>query len=166
MNETLEKSLSGLILGIDHVAIAVEDIAASIVWYTTMLGFSLADRSEVSGEYSGMVYAVLISGTTTIVLVQGTSPESQVSRFIDAKGPGMHHVALAVSNLDEALRRISQSGGNADTPIVSDHGIRQAFLPRDPVSGIRIELIEREGATFSERNVQALFKALEAKDLY
>ena len=166
MDDTLTPPYSDLILGIDHVAIAVEDVAASIAWYTATLGFSLVEKNEVTGDHSGMVYAVLISGATTIVLVQGTSPESQVSKFIDAKGPGMHHVALAVSDLDEALRRVNQSSGIADTPIVADQGIRQAFLPRDSISGVRIELIEREGAAFSEKNVQALFQALEAKGLY
>jgi methylmalonyl-CoA epimerase len=166
MNDALTSPYSDLVLGIDHVAIAVEDIAASINWYTATLGFSLAGESAVSGDHSGMVYAVLMSGDTTIVLVQGTSPESQVTKFIEAKGSGMHHIALAVSNLDEALRRVSQSGGVADTPIVSDDGIRQAFLQRDPVTGVRIELIERRGTAFSEQNVQALFEALEAKNLY
>jgi len=166
MDDTLTASFSDLILGIDHVAIAVEDIAASISWYTTTLGFSLAEKNDVSGDHSGMMYAVLISGATTIVLVQGTSPASQVSKFIEAKGTGMHHIALAVSNLDEALKRVSQSGGKADTPIASDAGIRQAFLQRDPVTGVRIELIERHGGAFSEQNVQILFKALEAKNLY
>jgi methylmalonyl-CoA epimerase len=166
MNNVLTSAVSDLVLGIDHVALAVEDIEASISWYTNTLGFSLAERNEVSGEHSGMVYAVLVSGQTTIVLVQGSSPASQVTRFIEAKGTGMHHIALAVSDLDETIRRVGKSGGVADTPIVTDQGIRQAFLQRDPVTGVRIELIERHGGAFSEQNVQALFKALEAKNLY
>jgi methylmalonyl-CoA epimerase len=166
MNETLTNSLSDLILGIDHVAIAVEDIDASASWYTAALGFELAECSTVSGEHSGMVYAVLTSGTSTIVLVQGTSPASQVSKFIREKGAGMHHIALAVSNLDEAVSRAKLAGSLPDTPIVEDGGIRQAFLRRDPVSGIRIELIERHGKAFSAQNVKDLFVALEAQDLY
>lgn len=166
MNNVLTSAFSDLVLGIDHVAIAVEDMDASIGWYTNTLGFSLAERNEVTGEHSSMFYAVLVSGATTIVLVQGSSPASQVSRFIEAKGAGMHHIALAVRDLDEAIRRVGKSGGVADTPIVTDQGIRQAFLQRDPVTGVRIELIERHGGAFSEQNVQALFKALEAKDLY
>jgi methylmalonyl-CoA epimerase len=166
MNNVLTSAVSDLVLGIDHVALAVEDIEASISWYTNTLGFSLVECNEVSGEHSGMVYAVLTSGATTIVLVQGTSPVSQVARFIEAKGTGMHHIALAVSDLDETIRRVGKSGGVADTPIVTDQGIRQAFLQRDPVTGVRIELIERHGGAFSEQNVQALFKALEAKNLY
>lgn len=158
--------LNDIILGIDHVALAVDDIEASIAWYVTALGFTLHDRSVVLGDHSGMVYAVLKCGSTTIVLVQGTTPDSQVTKFVAKFGTGMHHIAFAVSDLDVALAKVGQSGGYADTPIIADDGIRQTFLRRDPTTGVRIELIERKGVTFSEKNVQGLFRALEEKDLY
>ena len=155
-----------LVSGIDHVAIAVSDIEASIAWYAATLGYALAERNEVSGELTGMILAVMNSGTSTIVLIQGTSPESQISRFIEEFGPGMHHIALAIRNLDEALERIGRAGGYADTPVVSNNGIRQIFLERDTTSGIRIELIERNGGSFSRHNIEQLFRALEEKELY
>lgn len=164
--DMLSSQLNDLVIGIDHVALAVEDIDASITWYTKALGFSLLDRSDISGDHSSMVYAVLKCGSSTIVLVQGTSPESQVSKFIETFGTGMHHIALAVSDLDAALARVSNAGGHTDTPIIADEGIRQTFLHRDPVTGIRIELIERKDAPFSEKNVEGLFRALEEKNLY
>jgi methylmalonyl-CoA epimerase len=166
MKNTFATQLGELVLGIDHVAIAVEDINAAIAHYSQALGFALMERSEVSGDHSGMVYAVMKSGQATVVLVQGTSPESQVSKFLVAFGSGMHHIAFAVSDLDAAIKRVTQSGGGVDTPVVSDDGIRQAFLQRDPDSGVRIELIERHGVPFSEKNVEQLFRSLEAKDLY
>lgn len=166
IKNALTAQLGDLILDIDHVAIAVADIDSSISHYSSALDFSLLERNEVSGDHTGMVYAVLKSGGATVVLVQGTSPESQVSKFISAFGPGMHHIAFAVSDLDAALDRVRQAGGKADTPIISDEGIRQAFLQRDAASGIRIELIERSDAPFSEKNVEGLFRALEAEDLY
>ncbi|MBU0688225.1 MAG: VOC family protein [Gammaproteobacteria bacterium] len=157
--------LSDLILGIDHVALAVCDIDSALPIYAA-LGFKLLDRSEVHGEHSGMLYATLKSRDATLVLVQGTSPASQVSQFIDKFGAGMHHVAFAVSNLDEALRRSYEAGISTDTPVVSDTGIRQTFLHRDERTGVRIELIERHDAPFSEQNVEQLFRSLEAKGLY
>jgi len=157
--------LSDLILGIDHVALAVTDIDSAVPVYSA-LGFSLLDRSAVHGEHSGMLYATLKSRDATLVLVQGTSPASQVSRFIEQFGAGMHHVAFAVSDLDEALRRSREAGIETDTPVVSDTGIRQTFLHRDERTGVRIELIERHSAPFSERNVAQLFRSLEAKGLY
>ena len=166
MTSTLTAQLGDLILGIDHVAIAVEDIDASIARYSTALGFALLERSEVSGDHSGMLYAVMKAGSATVVLVQGTSPASQVSKFLAAFGAGMHHIALAVTDLDKAIARTTVAGGIADTPVISDDGIRQAFLQRDPTTGVRIELIERHGVPFSEKNVEQLFRALEEKDLY
>jgi len=166
MENALTSSFSDLVLGIDHVAIAVSDIEASIAWYTSALGFSLIERSEVSGVHSGMVYAIIISGASTIVLIQGTSPESQVTQFIAAKGEGIHHIALAVSDLDKTIDRVTAAGNIPDTPVVSDTGIRQAFLQRNPETGIRIELIERLGASFSKKNVGELFRVFEENDLY
>lgn len=161
----LRDRLTDLILGIDHVALAVTDIDAALPAYAA-LGFSLLDRNEVHGKHSGMLYATLKSGEATLVLVQGTSPASQVTRFVENSGAGIHHVAYAVSDLDEALRRAQAAGITADTPVVANSGIRQAFLRRDEKTGVRIELIERQGVSFSEHNVKQLFRALEAKDLY
>jgi len=157
--------IADLILGIDHVALAVADIEAAGQCYAA-LGFTPVAQSEVHGEHSGMRYAVWQSGDATLVLVQGSSPASQVSRFLNAFGAGMHHIAFAVSDLDAALARATQAGVAADTPVVRDAGIRQAFLHRDEKTGVRIELIERHGTPFSSRNVAQLFRMLEAKDLY
>ncbi len=162
----LAAQLGDLVLGIDHVAIAVADIDAAIDRYSAALGFALVERSKVSGDFSGMLYAVMHCGSATIVLVQGTSPASQVSKFLESYGSGMHHIAFAVSDLDAAIHKAKLAGAVADTPVVSDEGIRQTFLQRDGATGVRIELIERHGAAFSEHNVLQLFKALEAKDLF
>lgn len=166
MENNLAEQLGDLVIGIDHVAIAIEDIETSIARYSAALGFTLIERSEVSGDFSGMLYAVMRCGSATVVLVQGTSAASQVSKFLQANGSGMHHIAFAVSDLDAAIHKATQAGVAADTPVVSDEGIRQTFLQRDGATGVRIELIERHGAAFSERNVLQLFKALEAKDLF
>jgi methylmalonyl-CoA epimerase len=157
--------LSDLILGIDHIALAVTDLDSALPVYAA-LGFTLLDRSEVQGEHSGMLYATLNSRDATLVLVQGTSPASQVSQFVEQFGTGMHHVAFAVTDLDEALRRSAAAGIAPDTPVVADTGIRQAFLHRDERTGVRIELIERQDAPFSAHNVRQLFRHLEAKGLY
>lgn len=166
MKDTLTTQLGDLVIGIDHIAIAVEDIDASIAWYSSALGFSLVERSEVNGDHTGMVYAIMKSAAASVVLVKGTSPESQVSKFVAAFGTGMHHIAFAVTDLDKAISRVAEAGGATDTPVISDEGIRQAFLQRDASTGVRIELIERHGAPFSEKNVERLFRALEEKNLY
>jgi methylmalonyl-CoA/ethylmalonyl-CoA epimerase len=158
------KAIADLVIDVDHVAIAVEDLATSISWYES-LGFTAIERRLTEGEHTSMLSAVMKAGRVIIVLMQGTSPRSQISRFIEHFGAGVHHLALEVSNLDTALTRIRNAGGAADA-LTRDEGIRQAFLRREPGSGVRVELIERRGGTFTDSSVRQLFLAFERQDLY
>ena len=69
-------------------------------------------------------------------------------------------------DLDVALAALRAEGGEIETPIITGDGIRQSFLRRDPGSGVRIELIERKGGSFTDRSVEQLFRAFEQQDLY
>lgn len=158
--------LGDCVIGIDHVAIAVSDLEQGIDWYTQKLGFRLVERRETRGEHTSMVSAVVRAGSAVVVLIQGTSPESQVSRFIEHFGPGVQHLALAVTDMDEAMARLTQAGGGTDTPMIVNEGLRQSFLRRDIGSGVRIELIESRGGRFSDESVEQLFRAFESGDLY
>ena len=162
----LPEKLADLVLEIDHVAIAVADLETAINWYSRGLGLSVVERRTTRGEHTGMTSAVLKAGRTIVVLIQGTEPDSQVSRFIEHFGPGVQHLAFAVRDLDAALAALAAEGGGPETPIIEDVGIRQAFLRRDPGSGVRIELIERNGGTFTDKSVEALFRAFERQGLY
>lgn len=150
-------------LAIDHVAVAVDDLEAGIDWYTANLGFEVVERRHTQGAHTAMVSAVLKAGSVILVLVQGTEPDSQVSRFIARHGPGVQHLALEVADLDAAVSQFKSAA--ADIDIIEEEGIRQVFLRRDAGSGVRIELIERRGGTFNDRSVENLFRAFEAKDL-
>lgn len=160
--------LSDLIRGIDHLAIAVENLEESIAWYQGALGFSLLERRITEGSHTSMHSAVMRAGEIKIVLIKGVGPDSQVSRFLQARGPGVHHIAFAVNDMDTAVERLMQSGVQTDTPVVCGSGVRQVFLRRDPKTGVRLELIERSGNfdSFAEQNVEQLFMALEENDLY
>ena len=158
--------LGSEIIGLDHIAIAVTDLDEGIAWYCRNLGFKVLDKHATRGERTGMVWAVLVSGGVVIVLVQGTEPQSQVSRFIAHFGPGVQHVAFGVRDLDAAVRGVTEASGGLETPVIQDVGIRQAFLRRDPGSGVRVELIERKGGDFSDESVNELFRAFEKNDLY
>jgi len=155
-----------LIEGVDHFAIAVRDLESSIRWYEQALGFRVTERRTTRGAHTSMESAVLTCGQAMLVLVQGLEPECQVNRFIERRGEGVCHVAFAVSDLDEAIRRIERASAVVALPTVEDSGIRQAFLQGDAESGVRIELIERRGGRFSERSVQGMFTLLESHDLY
>lgn len=154
------------VIGVDHVAIAVSDLDSAINWYTANFPFRVIERRLTCGERTAMMSAVLQAGSATLVLVQGTTPESQVSKFVRHFGCGVQHLALQVKDLDAAIQRLAENGTIVDTPIISDEGIRQIFLHRDDDSGVRIELIERRGGNFTDQSVGRLFRAFETNDLY
>ncbi|HYL04915.1 MAG TPA: VOC family protein [Thermoanaerobaculia bacterium] len=151
---------------IDHIAIAVHDLEESIGLYTRVLGFELVERRKTEGKTTAMVSAVLKAGPITIVLLQGTTPESQVSKYVEHYGPGVQHLAIAVENLPELAEELKAEGLKFDTTVITSPGLRQIFSHRDPGSGMMFELIERLGGDFSDQSVQQLFQQLEAKDSY
>lgn len=152
---------------IDHVAIAVRNLEESIKLYTEVLGFELKERRRTEGKATAMISAVLTAGgAVTIVLLEGTSPESQVSRFVEHFGPGVQHIAIGVEDLPEMAQDLKAAGMEFDTTVIQSPGLRQIFTKRDPGSGMMFELIERMGGDFSDASVQQLFEQLEKKDSY
>lgn len=157
---------SSSVLAIDHVAIAVRDIDSAVDWYSRALGLSLGERRVTYGKSTSMSSAVLTAGSAVVVLVQGMSADSQVTRFIDHFGEGVQHLALAVNDLDSTMDAVRARGGIGETPVIQDTGIRQVFLRRDPGSGVRVELIERRGGQFTDQSIERLFKAFEERKLF
>jgi 4-hydroxyphenylpyruvate dioxygenase-like putative hemolysin len=153
---------------IDHIAVAVSDLDTSVRWYRDVLGFQVVQERDTRGEMTGMVSAVLEAGPITFVLVQGTSPESQVSRFIARYGNSVQHVAIAVRDLEGLRHKLLASGAAFNTTIIEGKGIRQMFTRRDPGSGQMIEFIERlaDDGDFTDESVHELFAQLEKNDAY
>jgi methylmalonyl-CoA/ethylmalonyl-CoA epimerase len=158
--------LSKYATSIDHVAIAVRNLEESIQFYTEVAGFELKERRRTEGKQTAMISAVLKAGPITVVLLEGTTPESQVSRFVDHFGPGVQHLAIGVQNLPEMAEELKAAGMEFDTTVISSPGLRQIFSRRDPVSGMMFEFIERMGGDFSDQSVQQLFEQLERKNAF
>ncbi len=158
--------LAKYVTSIDHVAIAVQDLEESIKFYTNVLGFELKERRRTEGKQTAMISAVLKAGPVTVVLLQGTTPESQVSRFVEHFGPGVQHLALGVENLPEMAEELKAAGMEFDTTVISSPGLRQIFSKRDTGSGQMFEFIERMGGDFSDQSVQQLFEQLEKKNAF
>jgi methylmalonyl-CoA epimerase len=154
-------------MAIDHVAIAVRDLDAAIAHYRDVLGFELQERRQISGRVSGMDSAVMEAGGVKFVLVQGDSPESNVSRYIEAYGPGVQHVAIEVPDPQEALEDLRARGCELLTGIIRGPGLDQIFTKREPNSGIQLEIIARaENDGFDPANVQELFEAMERENVF
>jgi methylmalonyl-CoA/ethylmalonyl-CoA epimerase len=165
-NETTGTGLAKYIKSIDHVAIAARNLEESFEFYTTVLGFELKERRRTEGKHTAMISAVLNAGPITVVLLEGTSPESQVSRFVEHFGPGVQHVAFGVQDLPEMAEELKVSGLEFDTTVIQSPGLRQTFSKRDTGPGMMFEFIERMGGDFSDQSVQQLFEQLEKKDSF
>lgn len=155
-------------VGVDHVALAVPDLEKAVAFYRDVLGFEVLERRETKGQFTGMVSAVTKCGPLVFVLVQGTSPESQVSQYVDRYGAGVQHVAIEVKDLPKVMEGLKASGLEFDTTLIQGTGIRQAFTHRDEASGMMYELIERQqpDGHFTDESVAELFRQLEASGSY
>ena len=153
---------------VDHVAIAVRDIDQAVFLYEDIFGFELLKRREIEGKFSGMKSAELNAGGFSVVLVQGTSPESQVSRYVEEYGPGVQHVAIEVDDIEKISETLKASGVEFSTNLIRGDGLIQIFTKREKNSGMMFEFINRSENTegFQKNNIQQLFEQLEHSDNY
>jgi chorismate mutase/catechol 2,3-dioxygenase-like lactoylglutathione lyase family enzyme len=152
---------------IDHAAIAVRDLDKAIETFTKQYGFRVMDRRPVTGSKSGMEVASIEAGDITLVLVMGTDPQSNVTRYIENYGPGVQHLALLVDGLSEVHADLKERHANLLTDIVKAPGLRQAFTRRDSNTGMQFEFLERSNINeFEEDNIRQLYDAMDNEDVY
>ena len=131
---------SAPIAGIDHVAILVRDIDASLPYYTEQLGFRLTgdERTQASG---GVRLAYLDAGNVLIQLVSPTGASGPIVDYLASHGEGLHHVCFTVDDIDQTIARFAPESDV--TVAVGGRGRRTAFLPARP-NGLITELTEAE----------------------
>src|SRR5688572_16612186 len=103
---------------IDHIAIAVRELESAISFYTQVLGFQLMRRLEIKGRRTGMISAELEHNGLKFVLVQGTEPDSRVSRLISHYGPGVAHIAFGVDDVEGTVTELTGRGLEFDTTVI------------------------------------------------
>ena len=146
---------------IDHVALAVSDLEGAVRTLKSF-GFNEEERREIKGAATGMTSSVMIAGGVKIVILQGIGAESQISRFIERYGVGVHHLAVLVDDLQDAYQQLQAAGLDFQTDLIGGEDLIQCFVKRDEGLGIMIELIERKKAEgFTDKNVSELFSQME-----
>ena len=127
---------------IDHVGFATEDLDGAIALCEGTFGMPLAHRETV--ESQGVEAVLLDVGDGHVELLQPTGPDTPVGRYLAKKGPGLHHVAYAVSDIDDALRQLADSGVELiDTEAREGiRGSRVAFLHPSSTGGVLTEIVE------------------------
>jgi methylmalonyl-CoA epimerase len=130
---------------IDHIGIAVEDIDAAIALYEQSFEMEPAHRETV--ESQGVEAVLLDVGDGHVELLRPLGPETAVGKFLARRGPGLHHVAYAVEDIDATLRRVAEAGIELidAEPRVGIRGSRVAFLHPRSTGGVLIEIVEPAG---------------------
>jgi methylmalonyl-CoA/ethylmalonyl-CoA epimerase len=126
---------------IDHLGVAVASIDEALGVYEA-LGLAASHREEVPGQK--VATAFLPVGESRIELLEPTAADSPIAKFLDRRGPGIHHVCFAVDDLEAALADLSARGFRLihEKPVPGADGKRVAFLHPEAGGGVLIELSE------------------------
>lgn len=131
-----------MITRINHIGIAVNNIDQALKLYTEVLGLSLKEIEVVEEQRTRT--AILPLGEGKIELLESTDPEGPIAKYIEKFGEGMHHLALEVSDIEDALSKISQSGIPLidETPRKGVENTRIAFLHPRGTGRVLLELVQ------------------------
>lgn len=127
---------------IEHIGIAVKNITESIKFYEGMLGMKCYNIEEVADQK--VKTAFFMVGQTKIELLEATSEESSIAKFIEKKGEGIHHIAYAVKGIENSLEELSAKGVQLidKTPRAGAEGLTIAFLHPKSTDSVLTELCE------------------------
>ncbi len=131
------------ILKIDHLGIAVNSIGGGKEFWSDIMGLHF-EGSETVAEQK-VTTAFFPVGESEVELLESTSPDGPVAKFIEKKGEGFQHVAFRVANIEEALAELKEKGVKLidEKPRIGAGGAKIAFLHPKATGGILVELCER-----------------------
>ena len=126
---------------LDHIGIAVASIERTLAVYEKLGGFEVK-RTEVAGQRAKV--ALLKAGETSLELLEPTSDESSLAKFIREKGEGLHHVAFAVDDIERSMAELSAKGFRFvyDKPAEGKFGSRVNFIHPKTAGGVLVELTQ------------------------
>jgi methylmalonyl-CoA epimerase len=127
---------------IDHLGIAVRDLAASEKKFSLLLGAAPKGREEVASEQVRVSFFAV--GESRFELLEPTGPDSPIAKFLDKRGEGIHHVCLHVDDIEREIARLKGAGFEfvGAAPRVGAGGHRVAFVHPRSAGGILVELAE------------------------
>jgi methylmalonyl-CoA epimerase len=130
---------------IDHVAIIVRNIEQALTFYRDILGLWPREIKEVPGEQVRIAFLPAGGpGGSEIELIEPTDSNSSLSRFLEKRGEGLHHICLQVENIDVALREMQAKGATVldKEPRMAAEG-RAIFLHPRSTHGVLLEFVEK-----------------------
>ena len=131
-----------MIQELHHIGIAVRSLDESIPRYVDALGLQLQGIEEVPTEKVRV--AIVLAGATRIELLEPTDPESPIARFLDKRGPGVHHLAFQVADTGEMIKVLIDAGAPMldETPRPGAHDTKVAFVHPKFLGGVLAELVQ------------------------
>ena len=131
------------ILKIDHLGIAVDSIDSAVSFWKDILGLPLEGQETV--ETQKVTTAFMPVGDSEVELLEASTPDSTVAKYIEKRGQGIQHIAFRVDDLDAALSELKEKGIPLidETPRLGAGGTRIAFLHPKAAGGVLVELCER-----------------------
>lgn len=135
-------SAEALLQAIDHVAIAVKNLSASVAAYQKLLGAEVVHEEVV--EDQGVREVLLKAGGSFIQLLHPLGPETTVGKFLAKRGEGLHHVGYRVRSVEQAIAQAKAAGMRLidEAPRRGSRGTRIAFVHPSALGGTLIELVE------------------------
>lgn len=133
-----------ILKGVDHIAIAVQDLDASIKQFEEQFGIKVKHREIV--ESNGVEIALVEVGGTAIELVQGITDDSPIKKYVNKKGSGIHHIAFEVEDIQAALAAMNAAGVKMidNTPRPGKQGSQVAFIHPESTQKILYELVQKK----------------------
>ena len=127
---------------IDHTGVAVADLEAAIAHYRDVLKLPLVHRETVTGQ--GVEAVLFEIGDSHVELIAPLGPETAVARFLGKRGPGLHHIAYRVNDIEATLTALTRAGVRLidPTPRIGIRGSRVAFLDPASSGGVLTELVQ------------------------
>jgi len=131
---------------IDHIAIIVRNIEQALVFYRDTLGITIGEIKEVPTEQVRIAFLSTGGpGGSEIELIEPTSTDSSLSKFLEKRGEGLHHICLEVDDIDAALAEMQEKGTPVldKQPRIAAEG-RAIFIHPKAANGVLLELVERD----------------------
>jgi methylmalonyl-CoA epimerase len=131
-----------MIKKVDHIGIAVKSLDEAVKLYTEVFGLKVRSMEVIADQKART--AIIPVGETKIELIESTDPEGAIARFIESRGEGLHHIALGVTNIKEALQDLTKKG----IPLIDQKprkGVENteiAFLHPRGTGRVLLELVE------------------------
>jgi methylmalonyl-CoA epimerase len=127
--------------GIHHLGVAVEDLDQAVATYERLFGAEIEHRETVPDQ--GVEAAFLRIGAGRVELLASLGEETPVGKFLEKRGPGMHHVAYEVDDVGKAIRELSEEGAELidEQPRRGMFGLEVAFVHPDTLHGVLAEVV-------------------------